>query len=59
MNHKDLMAWNESMKLVKSFLELRNKLPADEKHGLKSQMKRVAVSLPNTIAEGTSRKLDK
>jgi len=38
---------------------LHNKLLADEKHGLKSKMKRAAVSLPSNIAKGIARKSDK
>lgn len=53
------MAWNESMKWVKSIYELRNKLPADEKHGLNSQMNRATVSLSSNIAEGAARNLNR
>jgi len=54
-SHKDLLVWQESMRLVKSVYELCLLLPKDEIYGLSSQMKRAAVSVPSNIAEGYKR----
>ncbi|WP_240475147.1 four helix bundle protein [Neotamlana sedimentorum] len=43
------------MELVKQVYQLSNKLPSEEKFGLKSQLTRAAVSVPSNIAEGCSR----
>ena len=59
MNHKDLEVWKESMNLVEMVYYLANQLPGDEKFGLISQLKRAAVSVPSSIAEGAARKSDK
>lgn len=59
MNHKDLDAWKEGMKLVKIIYELTEKLPPSEMYGLKSQLRRASVSVPSNIAEGAARKSNK
>ena len=55
MTHKDLEVWKQSMDLVVSIYEMSAVLPTDEKQGLKSQLKRAAVSIPSNIAEGAGR----
>ena len=47
--------WNEGMDIVVSTYEFAERLPYEEKYGLKSQMCRSAVSIPSNIAEGCSR----
>ncbi len=42
------------MVLVEKVYRLCEKLPRDEVYGLRSQMKRCAVSIPSNIAEGKS-----
>lgn len=59
MNHKDLDAWKESIKLVKDVYRVTESLPDSEKFGLVSQMRRAAVSVPSNIAEGAARASDK
>ena len=53
--HHDLKAWQEAMLLVKMIYESTNSFPAEENFGLKSQIRRAAVSIPSNIAEGAAR----
>lgn len=55
MTHKDLEVWKRSIIFVVKIYEVASKLPTDEKFGLKSQIKRAAVSVPSNIAEGAGR----
>jgi four helix bundle protein len=59
MNHKDLDVWKKSMDLVETIYKLTQTFPDTEKFGIKSQMRRAAVSIPSNIAEGAARKGDK
>jgi four helix bundle protein len=52
---KKYAVWNESMDLVDSIYSLIDKLPQNERYGLRSQAARSAVSIPLNIAEGSSR----
>jgi len=54
--YRDLGGWQKSMDLVVAVYRLSKKLPADEKFGLTSQLRRAAVSIPANIAEGYGRK---
>jgi four helix bundle protein len=56
---RDLGIWKDSFSIVKEVYELSQKLPDDEKFGLKSQIQRCAVSIPSNIAEGSGRTSDK
>ncbi len=53
--HKDLWIWKEGMELAKKIYKLSDDLPSDERFGLKSQLRRAAVSVPSNIAEGWGR----
>jgi len=53
--HQQLHVWQEAMELVTSIYALTASFPADEKFGLTSQMRRVAVSVPSNIAECAAR----
>ncbi len=57
--HKNLLAWKESIELVQMIYEISLKLPADEKFGLVSQIKRAVTSVPLNIAEGAARNTKK
>ncbi|KKT86705.1 MAG: S23 ribosomal protein [Microgenomates group bacterium GW2011_GWA1_Microgenomates_45_10] len=51
----DLVAWQESHKLVLMVYKISDKFPSKENFGLTSQIKRAAVSVSSNIAEGFSR----
>ena len=53
--HKNMDVWKKSMILIKQVYVFTNKLPADEKFTLVSQMRRVSISVASNIAEGFSR----
>jgi carbamoyl-phosphate synthase large subunit len=53
---RDLRVWEESMVLAEQVYRLTRDLPADERFGLSSQLKRAAVSVPSCIAEGNARR---
>lgn len=52
---KKLEIWNNGITIVKHVYSLVQKLPSEEKFGLKSQLSRAAISVPSNIAEGCSR----
>ena len=54
-NFRKLKIWEQGIVLVKKVYKIAQKLPSDEKFGLKSQITRAAVSVPSNIAEGSSR----
>ena len=49
---RDLLVWQESVKLAKSIYEVTSGFPKSELYGLVSQMRRAAVSVSSNIAEG-------
>ncbi len=57
--HKDLDLWKASMDFVVDLYKTTEMLPASEKFGLISQMRRAGVSIPSNIAEGAARQLPK
>ena len=54
--HKKLAAWQKAMELVTTLYEQTRDFPREEEFGLKSQLRRAAVSVPSNIAEGLTRK---
>ncbi|MFS4446288.1 four helix bundle protein [Maribacter sp. 2307UL18-2] len=52
---RKLDIWKNGIEVVKQVYSLSEKLPSEEKFGLKSQINRAAVSIPSNIAEGCSR----
>ena len=52
---KKLRAWEAADDLVVAVYQATNSFPADERYGLRSQLRRAAVSVPSNIAEGAGR----
>jgi four helix bundle protein len=50
-NYFDLTAWQKSRQMVKRVYEATRTFPRDEIYGLRSQLRRAAVSVPSNIAE--------
>src|SRR5512145_1491134 len=55
-SHRDLIVWQEAMELVRECYHLAERLPAMEKFGMATQIRRSAVSVPANIAEGHGRR---
>jgi four helix bundle protein len=55
-SHKDLIAWQEAIRLVETVYRDTHGFPTDETFGLRAQIRRSAVSVPSNIAEGAARK---
>ena len=54
--YRDLRVWQKAMDLVVTSYKFTKLLPADEKYGLISQIKRASSSIPANISEGHGRK---
>ena len=55
-NYRDLAVWQKAMDLVEAVYEQTERLPNHEMFGLRSQLRRSAVSVPSNIAEGQGRR---
>ena len=49
---KDLIAWRKGMELVTMIYDATEGFPSHEQFGLRSQLRRAAISVPSNIAEG-------
>lgn len=58
-NFREMIIWNEGIEIVTEVYKLTTLFPKAEEYGLKSQLRRAAVSIPSNIAEGCSRKSQK
>jgi four helix bundle protein len=52
---RDLVVWQKAIRLSTTVYEMTRLLPEDERYGLKSQLRRAAVSVASNIAEGNAR----
>ena len=57
--HRKLSVWQKAMELTEHIYMFTQLLPADERFGLITQMRRCSVSIPSNIAEGAARHSDK
>ena len=55
-SYKDLKVWQRSYQLCLEIYKITKGFPDEEKYGLTSQLRRVAVSVPSNISEGYGRK---
>lgn len=56
---QDLKIWQKSIELAKQVYIVIADLPADERFGLTSQIKRATISIASNIAEGAGRNSNK
>ena len=54
--HRDLIAYQEAIRLVELVYRDTAGFPSEETFGLKNQLRRSAVSVPSNIAEGAARR---
>ena len=54
--HRKLPVWKASIELVEAFYVVSAAFPKEETFGLRSQVRRAAVSVAANIAEGAARK---
>ena len=55
-DYTELVAWQRAMDLAVEVYDASRALPADERFGLTTQMRRAAVSISANIAEGQGRR---
>jgi four helix bundle protein len=55
-NYRDLIAWKKAFQLSLEIYRQTTGFPAEEKYGLKSQLRRAGVSVVSNIAEGEGRR---
>ena len=54
-SYRDLIVWQDSLKLAIAVYRATNSFPKHELYGLVSQLRRCSVSVPSNIAEGHAR----
>ncbi|NWF63955.1 MAG: four helix bundle protein [Chloroflexi bacterium] len=55
-NYRELLVWQDAIKIAKAVYQLTGKFPKQEMYALADQLRRAAVSVPSNIAEGQARK---
>ncbi|MGE5249254.1 MAG: four helix bundle protein [Bacteroidota bacterium] len=56
-SYRDLVVWQNAIKLAKEVYILVGHFPRQETYALGDQIRRAAVSVPSNIAEGQARKV--
>jgi four helix bundle protein len=54
-SYRDLVVWQEAMRLVEMIYQRTAAFPRKEVFGLSAQLRRCAISVPSNIAEGAAR----
>ena len=54
-SYRDLVAWQKAMRLTVNVYSATQHFPGDELYGLRTLLRRAAVSVPSNIAEGQAR----
>ena len=55
-NYRELIVWQDGIKLAKAVYKLTEKFPKHEVYALADQVRRAVVSVPSNIADGQARK---
>jgi four helix bundle protein len=55
-SYRDLIVWQRSIEMCVEVYEFSRTFPSDELYGLRSQLRRAAVSVSSNIAEGHGRR---
>jgi four helix bundle protein len=55
-NYRELIVWQDGIKLAKAVYKLTEKFPRQETYALADQIRRAVISVPSNIAEGQARK---
>jgi four helix bundle protein len=58
LSFRDLEVWQVGMNLVVDVYRQTESFPPTERYGLRSQIRRAAVSIPSNVAEGHARRSD-
>lgn len=58
-NLKELKIWNKAIDMATDVYRITVDFPKEERYGLTSQIRRLAVSIPSNIAEGAGRNTNK
>lgn len=54
-SYRHLIAWRKAVALAGTVYAATRLLPSDERFGLRTQIRRAAISVPSNIAEGAAR----
>jgi four helix bundle protein len=57
LSYRDLDVWNTAMDIAEMCYEVTRVFPADERFGLTAQIRRAAVSVASSVAEGHGSRL--